>query len=105
MVPWSSQSSIGDFGDSKGVINVAEILLYNRVFDRARNKRRRVLGEKFALCGSSVFGVNGAFIIGADREDCCATSGATIRYTTDGADPSRDKRDDHREWWFYSHQF
>jgi formylglycine-generating enzyme required for sulfatase activity len=88
---WGPTAIIGDQGDGKTEMNVAELLLYDRVLSPTEmNAVTAYLGEKFGLCVAPPgFDVDGGVYKEAQSVTItCATPGAKIRYTTDGTDPS-----------------
>jgi hypothetical protein len=90
-VSWNRNPLVGDFGYGKTVMNVAEILLYDRVLTPSeRNAVTAYLGEKFGICVAppAFEPEGGVYKQGQTVRISCATPGATIRYTTDGSDPS-----------------
>ena len=88
---WGPTAFIGDQGAGKTEMNVAELLLYDRVLTPTEMTAvTAYLGGKFGLCvappGFDVDG--GVYKEGQSVTITCATPGAKIRYTTDGSDPS-----------------
>jgi len=91
-VSWNRNPLVGDFGYGRTVMNVAEILLYDRVLTPSeRNAVTAYLGEKFGLCVAppAFEPEGGVYREGQTVTITCATPGATIRYTTDGSEPSK----------------
>jgi len=88
---WCPTAIIGDQGDGRTEMHVAEILLYDRVLSPSEmNGVTAYLGEKFGLCvappGFDVDG--GVYEEGQTVTIRCATPGARIRYTDDASEPS-----------------
>jgi len=90
-VGWQASPTVGDFGDAKTIIDVAEILLYDAVLSAAEiNDVVAYLGEKFGLVvAPPIFSPDGGVFNSPQTVTItCGLVGATIRYTIDSTDPS-----------------
>jgi formylglycine-generating enzyme required for sulfatase activity len=88
---WCPTAIIGDQGEGRTEMHVAELLLYDRVLTPSQmNAVTAYLGEKFNLfVAPPGFEVDGGVYQEAQTVTVsCSTPGAKIRYTADGSDPS-----------------
>jgi len=88
---WSPTAILGDQGEGKTEMNLAEILLYDRVLSPTEmNAVTAYLGKKFHLCVAPPgFEVDGGVYEEPQTVSIrCATPRAKIRYTRDGSDPN-----------------